>query len=164
MEKGTIQVICGNGTGKTNMAIGAAIQAAAHGKTVVIVQFLKGSQPREVRDYFKKLEPDIRVFSFEKQGEYFEKLDAAGREEALGNIRNGIGFAKKVLTTGECDLLILDEFLGIIDQKLVTAEQLSNLFSCRDNGISLILTGIKCPEDLLETADSVVDIENRKKA
>ena len=33
------------------------------------------------------------------------------------NIRNGLNYAKKVLTTEECDLLVLDEALGLVDQK-----------------------------------------------
>ena len=37
------------------------------------------------------------------------------------NIRNGFNFAKKVVATGECDMLILDEVLGIIDQNIIKA-------------------------------------------
>ena len=162
MEKGTIQVICGNGTGKTNMALGAAVRAASAGSRVVFIQFLKGSQSEESKAWLKKMEPDLRVFSFEKSASYYEALDEEEKEEEKLNIRNGVAFAKKVISTGECDLLILDKFLGILDHDLVPAETLDNLSSCRDSGINIILTGIKCPEKLFMIADSVVSTEKRK--
>jgi cob(I)alamin adenosyltransferase len=162
MEKGTIQVICGTGTGKTNMAFGAAVRAASAGSRVVFIQFLKGSQSAEAKDWLKKMEPDLRVFSFEKSASYYEALDEEAKEEEKINIRNGLAFAKKVISTGECDLLVLDEFLGILDHDLVPAETLDNLSKCRDSGINIILTGIKCPEKLFMIADSVVSTEKRK--
>ena len=30
-------------------------------------------------------------------------------------MKNGLNFAKKVLATGECDVLILDEALGLVE-------------------------------------------------
>ena len=144
------------------MALGAAVRAASAGSRVVFIQFLKGSQSEESKAWLKKMEPDLRVFSFEKSASYYEALDEEEKEEEKLNIRNGVAFAKKVISTGECDLLILDEFLGILDHDLVPAETLDNLSSCRDSGINIILTGIKCPEKLFMIADSVVSTEKRK--
>lgn len=73
----------------------------------------------ETADGLKQLEPAFKVFRFEKQNEYYENLSEEGKKEELCNIQNGYNFAKKVLCTGECDMLILDEFLGVLDQKLV---------------------------------------------
>lgn len=162
MEKGTIQVICGTGPGKTNMAMGAAVRAASQGKRVVFIQFLKGSQSQEMKTWFKRFEPELRVFSFEKSASYYEELDAAAKEEEKINIQNGLAFARKVLSTGECDLLVLDEFLGILDHDLAAPETPEHMCQCRDNGISILITGIKCPEKLYQIADSVVSTEKRK--
>ena len=54
------------------------------------------------------------------------------KQEEIVNIKNGLNFAKKVLTTGECDLLILDEVLGLIDNEIITVEDLKNLLEARD--------------------------------
>ncbi len=42
MEKEITEVYCGNGKGKTTLAIGQALRFAAQGKSVIIIQFLKG--------------------------------------------------------------------------------------------------------------------------
>ena len=43
MDKGTVQVIYGTGKGKTGAALGRAIQMLNQGKTVIVIQFMKGS-------------------------------------------------------------------------------------------------------------------------
>lgn len=78
------------------------------------------------------------------------------------NIRNGVNFARKVLTTGECDMLILDEFLGILDQKMIGEEEFQNLLSLREENVDLVLTGKVCPQMLEKAADLVTRIENVK--
>ena len=63
----------------------------------------------------KRLEPEIKIFRFEKSDEDYVNLSEERKTEEWQNIRNGLNFAKKVLYTGECSLLILDEVLGLID-------------------------------------------------
>ena len=43
MEKGSVQVICGPGFGKTTMALGKGVVAVTKHKKVIMIQFLKGS-------------------------------------------------------------------------------------------------------------------------
>ena len=92
-------------------------------------------------EFLKRLEPEIKFFRFEKSDEYFNQLSGEAQLEEIKNIRNGINFAKKVLTTGECDLLILDEVLGLVDHGLIEAEEVKNLISARLEDTDLILTG-----------------------
>ena len=162
MDKGIVQIICGSGLGKTSMALGKGIGAMTRNQRVIMIQFLKGMLSGETAEWLKRLEPDMKVFRFEKQSDYFEKLTESQKEEERLNIQNGINFARKVLTTGECDMLILDEFLGILDQKLITMEEFSNLLSVREEGVDLILTGKVCPPELEECADIITRIENVK--
>ena len=49
MEKEITEVYCGNGRGKTTLAIGQALRASSQGKSVIIIQFLKGNERRESR-------------------------------------------------------------------------------------------------------------------
>ena len=46
-----------------------------------MIQFLKGSLSAEVSEGLKCLEPDMKVFRFEKQGDYFEKLSEEQKKE-----------------------------------------------------------------------------------
>lgn len=160
MEKGSVQVICGPGFGKTTMALGKGVVAVTKHKKVIMIQFLKGNLSAEVSEGLKCLEPDMKVFRFEKQGDYFEKLSEEQKKEEKINIQNGLNFARKVITTRECDLLILDEILGILDQDILSLEEFEHLLSLRDEEMSLILTGKNFPEGLKGYVDIISKIEN----
>ena len=116
MNKGSVIVYFGNGKGKSSSAIGHAICAAGMGQSVTIIQFLKGNNQKEI-EFLKRLEPEVRLFSFEKNAEFFEELNEEQRQEEIQNIKNGLGFAKKVLVTGESTILVLDEILGLLEDK-----------------------------------------------
>ena len=138
MEKGLIQVYSGEGHGKSAAALGRAIQVASAGEDVVLINFLKGYQNEA---FLKRMEPEVKIFRFEKSEEEYAHLSDEHKQEEIRNIKNGLNFAKKVLTTGECDLLILDEVLGLVDHGLIEAEEVKNLISARLEDTDLILTG-----------------------
>lgn len=158
MNTGKIEIICGNGSGKTALAIGRGVQALSRQKDVIIIQFLKGSQKQESLDAIKRLEPELKIFRFEKSDRYFEHLSEDEKQEELLNIRNGLNYAKKVMTTGECDLLILDEVLGLIDCAIISAEEMKAILDCRDE-VDVVLTGKVLPEALGRIADRIDRIE-----
>ena len=56
MDRGNLQIYFGSGKGKTTAALGQAIREASGGKTVIIVQFLKGKQPEQI-SFIQRLEP-----------------------------------------------------------------------------------------------------------
>lgn len=160
MGKGLITIFTGDGRGKSPAAIGRAVQAAVAGRSVVIIQFLKG-RGLEDSDYLRRMEPEIKLFRFEKSDENFVELPETKKLEEVVNIRNGINFAKKVLTTGECDLLILDEVLGLVEKEIITVNDLKNLLDVRGD-TDIILTGINLTDDICVLADEVSRIETLK--
>lgn len=160
MAKGLIYIYAGDGRGKSPAAIGRAVQAAAEGKSVMIIQFLKGKGLGE-SDFVRRMEPEIRLFHFEKSDENFEQLSEEKKQEEIGNIRNGLNFAKKVLATGGCDLLILDEVLGLVERNIVTVEDVKAMLESREE-TSVILTGIELRDEICVLADEVSKIETVK--
>ena len=160
MEKGTIYIYAGDGRGKSPAAIGRAVQAAVDGKNVVIIQFLKGNGLGD-SEFLRRMEPEIKVFRFEKSDENFEALSEEKKKEEIINIKNGINFAKKVLTTGECELLILDEVLGVVENGILSVEELKGLLQCRED-TGIILTGINLSDEVCVLADEVSRIETVK--
>ena len=157
MAEGCIYIYTGDGRGKSPAAIGRAVQAAVEGKRVVIIQFLKGKGLGD-SDFLRRMEPEIKLFRFEKSDGNFVELPEEKKQE---NIRNGIGFAKKVLTTGECDLLILDEVLGLVEKDIITEDDLKALLECRGD-TDVILTGITLNDEICVLADEVSKIETVK--
>lgn len=160
MGRGLLYIYMGDGRGKSPAAIGRAVQAAVSGKSVVIIQFLKG-KGLEDSDFLKRMEPEMKLFRFEKSDENFSELPEEKKEEEIRNIKNGINFAKKVLTTGECDLLILDEVLGLVEKEIISVEELKNLLELREN-TDVILTGISLKDEICVLADEVSKIETVK--
>lgn len=156
---GTIHIYSGDGHGKTPAALGRAVAMACQGKNVVIIQFLKG-KGLEDSEFLRRLEPEIKLFRFEKSDENFAELSEEQQTEEIINIKNGLNFAKKVLTTGECDLLILDEVLGLIDNQIITVEDLKNLLEAGTDGeTDIIMTGITLSDDICVLADEVTKME-----
>ena len=160
MAEGCIYIYTGDGSGKSPAAIGRAVQAAVEGKRVVIIQFLKGKGLGD-SDFLRRMEPEIKLFRFEKSDGNFVELPEEKKQEEIQNIRNGIGFAKKVLTTGECDLLILDEVLGLVEKDIITEDDLKALLECRGD-TDVILTGITLNDEICVLADEVSKIETVK--
>lgn len=157
MEKGNIQIYYGVGRGKTNAALGNALRAANEGKTVYVIQFLKGKLNHSM-DFYKRLEPEIKFFCFEKSADRYDELTEDEKKEAIQNMKNGISFARKVLTTGECNVLILDEVLGLVDNGVISAEELEAVAKSKSDEVEVIFTGRVLEESVRPFADEIYNI------
>lgn len=157
MDKGSIHIYCGEGKGKTTAAIGQGIREASQGRTVIIIQFMKEKNAEEI-DFVQRLEPEIKLFRFQKSEESFCRLSEPEKTEEIQNLRNGLNFARKVLVTEECDVLILDEVLGLIEAHVIEAEELRALFDVMHEDTKLILTGIYSGRELWDRVDEVTDM------
>lgn len=162
-EKKIVQIYYGNGKGKTTAAMGQSIRAASKGLRTIVIQFLKGKDSQEF-SYLKKLEPDIKLFRFEKAEEFYGELLPEEQEEERKNIINGFNFARKVLNAGECDMLVLDEVLGLVDLGIISIDDIIDLINLRDDYFKLVMTGMNMPPELEEYADMISLIEQIKGA
>ena len=143
MEKEISEVYCGNGRGKTTLAIGQALRASSQGKSVIIIQFLKGNERREL-DFLEELD--------------YDQLNEEEQAEEERNILNGLNFARKVIATQECDFLVLDEILGLLDKHIATVDMVVGLLKQKDESMHLILTGNRVDPGILDYVDSVTTI------
>lgn len=125
---------------------------------MIVIQFLKEKQAGNVEEFFKRLEPEIRLFRFEKFPENYESLTDREKEEENLNIKNGLNFARKVMMTEECDVLILDEILGLTDREIVTIEDLRRLIDMASENIELYLTGNCRCEELWPYVNEVTEL------
>jgi len=157
MDKGTLQIYCGNGKGKTTAALGQAIREASKGKTVFIIQFLKGLDLEEL-SFIQRLEPEIKLFRFQRKDEAFQELSLQEQEEEIMNMKNGLGFARKVLATGECDVLILDEVLGLVEQGIATEADIRMVLDEASEETDVIFTGITVSDKIKCWADGIYQI------
>lgn len=156
-----MQVFYGPGKGKTSAAVGQCIRAASLGQSVIIIQFLKGKDAEEL-NFLERLEPDVKLFRFEKEKQSYRELLASRQKEERQNILNGFNFARKVIDTGECDVLVLDEVLGLPELGIVSVEEIVNLIQLRSDYCRLVLTGRDLPPGISEYADIISKIDLEK--
>ncbi len=161
MNKRIVQVYYGTGKGKTSAAVGQCIRAASVGQSVIIIQFLKGKDAEEF-NFLKKMEPEIKLFRFEKETLSYNELLESQKKEERRNILNGFNFAKKVLDTGECDVLVLDEVLGLLDLNIITEEDIIRLIEMSDDYCKLVLTGRNLPDKLIPYINIISKIDLEK--
>lgn len=157
MSTGKIQVYYGEGRGKTSAALGYAIHEASKGESVIVIQFLKQKDEDEI-SFLGRLETEIRLFRFQKSEKFYRELPAEEQLEEQMNMKNGISYARKVLQTGECDILILDEVLGLLDQNIVPEEEILQLMAMKSDDMHMIMTGQVISDGIMEQADDVYEI------
>ncbi|MDO5136621.1 MAG: cob(I)yrinic acid a,c-diamide adenosyltransferase [Eubacteriales bacterium] len=158
MKRELTEVYCGNGRGKTTLAMGQSLRASALGKSVIIIQFLKGNERREL-DFLEELDQlDIKIFRFERMEACYNDLSPQEQDEEKRNIINGLNFARKVVATQECDFLVLDEILGLLDKGIATPEMIGDILKQKDESMHIIMTGQRMTKSLLDYVDSVTTL------
>lgn len=160
-DRGTVRIYYGDGQGKTAAAMGCAIYEISRGRSVSIIQFLKKKDPEEI-EFFRCLEPKLKVFHFQKSNRCFEELDEEEQKEEGISMKNGLSYARKVLLTGECSTLVLDEVLGLVDHGIASEEEIIRILDLRSEDTDIILTGRVLGSGLLEYADTAYEVCTRK--
>ncbi len=162
MNEGLTEIFCGRGRGITTLALGQSLKASVQGKSVIIIQFLKGRERREL-DMLEDLEgQDIKIFRFEKMDNCYADLTDEEKEEENRNILNAVNFARKVVATQECDFLVLDEVLGLLDIGIITTDTIIEILKLKDPSMHIVMTGWTCPKELEEYVDSITTITTQE--
>ena len=105
-----------------------------------------------------RLEPELKILSFETGNKNYEDLTMKEKEEQNIKIINALNYVRKVMDTAECDLLILDEVLGLVDNEVITEAQLYDLLLYPSDGLEIMLTGRKIPKSIARIAENVYEI------
>ena len=158
MASGKVMIFMGDGYGKSAAAFGVAMKRASEDDRVVIIQFLKGKGITDSQ-FTKRMEPEIKIFRFEKSEIDYNERTPEEQEEAAVNIRNGLNFARKVLATGECNLLILDEVLEVVNKDIISVEDLKELVESSID-TDIIITGSEMNVEVCKFADKISEIGN----
>lgn len=157
-ELGLIQIYTGTGKGKTTAAIGAGIRAVGQGLRVHMIQFLKGGDNFPLYGEVRALAPIAR-FTLEQFGPPHFITPGAISDEDREIVKRGLERAEEVLSSGNYDLVILDEINVVLHLGIATLQEVLDLLDRKLTQTELILTGRGAPEALLERADLVSRIE-----
>ncbi|MFQ6074233.1 MAG: cob(I)yrinic acid a,c-diamide adenosyltransferase, partial [Candidatus Bathyarchaeia archaeon] len=88
--------------------------------------------------------------------------EVSPHEEDVKLAREAFELAKKVVQSGEYDMVILDEVNVALNLKLVGIDEILQLIKSKPRHVELILTGRYAPSKIIETADLVTEMREIK--
>ena len=155
---GLVVVLTGYGKGKTSSALGMVFRACGHGMKVCMLQFMKGDIFTGEWEAVKKLNCDVEIIPTGMgfcgiQGNPYSH--AQHREAA----QRALKLAKDRITSGDYDLVVLDEINNAVHLKLVDLEQVLDLIRSKPPLLHLILTGRDAAPELIAMADTVSEVK-----
>ena len=162
-RRGLVIVHTGDGKGKSTAAFGLALRAFGrqhvHGKAVKIYQFMKVPSARfgEHR-MFEQLGIPIEGlgdgFSWKSQDlEHSAELARAGWQRARDTILGGTHF-----------LVVLDEITYPLLYGWLPLDDVLATLRQRPRDVHVVLTGRRCPEEIIALADTVTEMRKLKHA
>ncbi|XWX02458.1 cob(I)yrinic acid a,c-diamide adenosyltransferase [Aggregatilineales bacterium SYSU G02658] len=159
-KRGLVLVNTGDGKGKTTAALGVILRMLGRKKKVALIQFLKheGGQWGEIRALAQL------GLEAEKTGDGWT-WTSKDIDETQARALHGWEIAKQRITSGQYDLVVLDEFTYLLDFGwLDTTEVIGWLKENKPEKLNLIITGRNAPQALIDYADTVTHMTKVKHA
>ena len=151
-----ITVITGNGKGKTTSALGQAMTAAMDGRRIYIGQFMKQGDYSEIA-MLKSSFPEIAIEQY--NGSMVLNREIKDNDKAVA--QDGLTRAMAAITSGDYNLVVLDEINVVLFLELISMEQMINLIDSRGN-TDLILTGRYAASEIIKKADNAYEFQQIK--
>jgi cob(I)alamin adenosyltransferase len=158
-RRGIVIVNTGDGKGKSTAAFGLALRAHGRGKAVKIFQFMKVPSARfgEHR-MFEQLGIPIEGlgdgFSWKSQDlEHSAQLARAGWQKA-----------KAAILGGDYFLVALDEITYPLIYGWLSLDDVLHTLKARPGHVHVVLTGRRCPAEIIALADTVTEMQMVKHA
>jgi cob(I)alamin adenosyltransferase len=149
----------GDGKGKSTAAFGTALRAVARGWKVCVVQFIKS-------DRWKVGERDSAIrlgVEWWTLGDGFT-WDSNSMERTEAVAREAWRVAREKIASGEYQLVVLDEITYPINWGWIPAAEVVSAIAGRPASVNVIATGRDAPPELVDIADTVTEMRNRKHA
>lgn len=158
IEKGILQVITGNGKGKSTSGFGTVTRCVGHGQKAAVVQFIKGMWDCGERNLLEKCGVPFAVmktgFTWETQN---RDTDTKAAQETWA-------VAKEWLKDDSIDLVLLDELTYMVTYDYIDLQEVVEALQSRPAMQSVIITGRGAHRQLKEIADTVSEVQNIKHA
>jgi len=151
-----LQVYTGAGKGKTTASLGLALRASGAGLKVYIGQFIKKGCYSEV-----KLLRKIKNITLEQYGRgCFIKAKPTDLDQKLAEA--GLAKAAKAILSGKYQMVILDEINIVLSLGILNLNDVINIVKDAPKKLELIFTGRNAPLKIIEIADLVSEIMDKK--
>ena len=144
----------GEGKGKTTAATGLAVRFLGNGGKVEILQFLKDGTSCE-NESLKLL--NIKVTPCQKTQGFFWTMNDKEKQCLKDETLCGIKYAEKLLS-GDCEMIVLDEVLGAVENDLLDKNELYSLLKKYKDKKEIVITGRVLPGEFFEISDYISEI------
>ena len=149
----------GDGKGKSTAAFGIMIRGVARGWKVGVVQFVKSGDWNVGEE---KIGRQIGV-DWITLGEGFS-WDSANLEKDQATGAAAWAQALDLLNGGMYDLLIFDELTYPMNWNWIDTKSVLEALVARPKHVHVVVTGRDAPQELIEIADTVSNVQNVKHA
>lgn len=152
-RRGLIIVNTGDGKGKSTAAFGLALRAHGRGKKVKIYQFMKVPSARFGEH---RMFEQIGI-SVEGLGDGFS-WKSKDLEHSAQLARDGWLKAKASILSGEYFMVTLDEITYPLIYGWLPLEDVLETLKNRPKEVTVVLTGRRCPQEIVDLADTVTEM------
>ena len=152
-----VLVNTGYGKGKSSAAFGVMGRGWARGWKVGVVQFIKSGKWKTGE---KKLADHLQI-EWHTLGDGFT-WESTDIDETKAKGRHAWEVANSMLSSGEYDLLILDEVTYAMKYGWVSVGDVVEGISNRSPKTNVVLTGRDAPAEIIEIADTVTEMKKIK--
>src|SRR5438105_2155322 len=158
-RRGLVIVHTGDGKGKSTAAFGLALRAHGRGKAVKIYQFMKVPTARfgEHR-MFEQIGIPI-----EGLGDGFS-WKSQDLEHSAQLARDGWQKARASILSGDFFLVVLDELTYPLIYGWLPLDEVVQTLRERPHDVHVVITGRRCPPEIVELADTVTEMTKIKHA
>jgi cob(I)alamin adenosyltransferase len=150
-----VMLFTGKGKGKTTAALGMLMRARGHGRRCAVIQFIKSRCDTGEYRFIRQQMPEV---TFIVSGAGFVNGGHSSVEEHRKIAAHGWSAARKLMTGGELDLLILDEFTYALRYGFLDEDDVISALQNRSPGVDVVITGRDASPRLHEIADLISDI------
>jgi cob(I)alamin adenosyltransferase len=152
-------VYTGGGKGKTTAALGLALRAAGHGLRAIVFCFMKTHDTYGEILGAARFAPEINLRAVGRET-FVDRENPAPEDVRMA--REGFAQARQAALSGEYDLVVLDEFNIVLDYGLVPVDEVLALFKDKPKQVEIVLTGRSAPAAVVDAADLVTEMVERK--
>jgi cob(I)alamin adenosyltransferase len=158
ITQGLIQVYTGTGKGKTTAALGLALRAVGKGLKVYMIQFMKGDIEYGEITTAKSM-ANFEIIQIGRP-DFVDKANPAEIDIELAN--KALDHAREIIGCNKYDIVILDEINIAMDWKLIEVGKVIELIKSKPEHIELVLTGRYAPQEIIDIADLVTEMQEIK--
>jgi cob(I)alamin adenosyltransferase len=158
-RRSIVLVNTGHGKGKSSAAFGVMARGWARGWTVGVVQFIKGGKWKTGE---RKLADELGI-EWHTLGDGFT-WESTDMDETIAKGRHAWEVAAGKLSSGDYQLLILDELTYAVKYGWVEVDDVVRAVRDRAAVTNVVITGRDCPDEIVAIADTVTEMRKVKHA